>query len=148
MKEVKNYITPKKFWSSLHHVDYKFVIIPVVFVFLRIWTGIMNILYLYIKIDEKPTLHVPQELNQALLYLSVSSHKLELLIFIRFCFDCTQMHINYDHLYYYRMHGQQNKSIPSSLLYCTQWSRNRGGRGGPLAPPPNTSERGPAPRPQ
>ena len=68
MKEVKNYITPKKFWSSLHHVDYKFVIIPVVFVFLRIWTGIMNILYLYINIDE-----LPPQLNQALLYLSVSS---------------------------------------------------------------------------
>ena len=70
IKEVKNYITPKRFWSSLHHVDYKFVIIPVVFVFLRIWTGIMNILYLYIRVDEVATL--PQRLNQALLYLSVS----------------------------------------------------------------------------
>ena len=69
--EVKNYITPKRFWSSLHHVDYKFVIIPVVFVFLRIWTGIMNILYLYIQLDHEVAT-LPQRLNQALLYLSVS----------------------------------------------------------------------------
>ena len=71
MKEVKNYITPERFWSSLHHVDYKFVIIPIVFVFLRIWTGIMNILYLYIQLDG-----VPPRLNQALLYLSVSNNDL------------------------------------------------------------------------
>ena len=74
MKEVKNYITPKRFWSSLHHVDYKFVIIPVVFIFLRIWSGIMNILYLYARIET-----LPKELNQALLYLSVSHEH----------FDCT-----------------------------------------------------------
>ena len=71
MKEVKKYITPERFWSSLHHVDYKFVIIPIVFVFLRIWTGIMNILYLYIQLDG-----VPPRLNQALLYLSVSNNDL------------------------------------------------------------------------
>ena len=71
MKEVKDYITPKKFWSSLHHVDYKFLIIPVVFVFLRVWTGIMNILYLYLRLD---TAALSKELNLALLYLSVSDH--------------------------------------------------------------------------
>ena len=75
IKETKNYnITPKRFWSSLHHVDYKFVLIPVVFVFLRIWTGIMNILYLYIRVDEVATYTLPQWINQALLYLSVSEY--------------------------------------------------------------------------
>ena len=64
-----NYITAEKFWSSLSHVDYKFVIIPVVFVFLRIWTEIVNILYLYIRIDVKK---LPTQVDLALLYLSVS----------------------------------------------------------------------------
>ena len=72
IKETKDYITPKRFWSSLHHVDYKFVIIPVVFVFLRIWTSIMNILYLYVRVDEVTPHSLPQWLNQTLLYLSVS----------------------------------------------------------------------------
>lgn len=69
MKEVTNRITPKQFWSSLHHVDYKFVIIPVVFIFLRIWSAIMNILYLYARIDSDA---LSNELSLALLYLSVS----------------------------------------------------------------------------
>ena len=56
----------EKFWSSLNHVDYKFVIIPVVFVFLRIWTEIVVILYIYVKIG------LPTGANLALFYLAVS----------------------------------------------------------------------------
>ena len=70
MKEVENYISPDKFWSSLHHVDYKFLIIPVVFVFLRVWTEILSVLYDYIKL--KPE-QLPNGLNGFLFYLSVSS---------------------------------------------------------------------------
>ena len=66
---IKDYITPDKFWSSLHHVDYKFLIIPVVFVFLRVWSAILSILYDYIQLDVS---HVPKSLNMVLLYLSVS----------------------------------------------------------------------------
>ena len=70
-KEIEQYSTSsKKFWSHLHHVDYKLLLIPVVFVFLRIWSVIQSILYDYIG------LHVAQvnpHLIQALLYLSVST---------------------------------------------------------------------------
>ena len=72
MKEVKDYLaTNKRFWSSLHQMNDKFLVIPVVFIFLRVWTGIVNILYLYARLD---TAALSEELNLALLYLSVSDH--------------------------------------------------------------------------
>ena len=80
MKDVEELISPERFWSSLHHVDYKFLIIPVVFVFLRVWTIILSILYDYVQLDIK---QVPSKLNLALLYLSVSkSSKLILKIVV------------------------------------------------------------------
>ena len=68
VKEMENHFNAKRFWSSLNHVDYKFVIIPVVFVFLRIWTEIMNILFLYVQISYDT---LPESVTLALLYLSV-----------------------------------------------------------------------------
>lgn len=69
MKEVSGNSTEDKFWSSLNHVDYKFVIIPIVFVFLRIWSEIVVILYIYVKIGFKT---LSKEVNLALFYLAVS----------------------------------------------------------------------------
>ena len=68
---IKEYVTPEKFWSSLHHIDYKFLIIPVVFVFLRIWSAILGILYDYMQLEVS---QVPKSLNLALLYLSVRGY--------------------------------------------------------------------------
>ena len=77
VKVVKNYITPERFWSSLHHVDYKFLSIPVVFVFLRIWTTILSVLYDYIQLD---VARVPNSVNLALIYLSVSLYYLTFIV--------------------------------------------------------------------
>ena len=70
VRDVEELISPERFWSSLHHVDYKFLIIPVVFVFLRVWSIILSILYDYIQLDVN---QVPSNVNLALLYLSVSN---------------------------------------------------------------------------
>lgn len=48
---------------------YKFLFIPVVFVLLRLWTSILNILYVYVGLEEK---QVPFWLNETLIYLAVS----------------------------------------------------------------------------
>ena len=48
---------------------YKFLLIPVVFLVLRVWTCILIILYTYIGLSEKC---VPKWVNNTLLYLSVS----------------------------------------------------------------------------
>ena len=69
MKELEANGTEEKMWSSLNHVDYKLVIIPIVFVFLRIWSEIVIILYIYVKIGFKT---LPTEVNLALFYLAVS----------------------------------------------------------------------------
>ena len=80
MKEVESYISPDRFWSSLHHVDYKFLIIPVVFVFLRVWTEILSILYDYIKIAPE---RVPTGINLLLYYLAVSAITVCVIVKIR-----------------------------------------------------------------
>ena len=72
VKEVEEYISSKRFWSSLHHVDYKFLIIPVVFVFLRVWSIILSVLYDYLQMDVD---QVPYQFNLALLYLSVRENQ-------------------------------------------------------------------------
>ena len=70
VEEVEQHITSKKFWSYLHHVDYKFLFIPIVFIFLRIWSVIQAFIFDYaqLHVDE-----VNPRFTQALFYLSVRS---------------------------------------------------------------------------
>ena len=68
VRDVEEYKSPRQFWSSLHHVEYKFLVIPLVFLFLRVWSLILSILYDYLELDVD---QVPSQLNLALLYLSV-----------------------------------------------------------------------------
>ena len=68
MEEVEQHITSKKFWSYLHHVDYKFLFIPIVFIFLRIWSVIQGIIFDYAQLHVDK---VPLPVTQALFYLSV-----------------------------------------------------------------------------
>ena len=49
-------------------LDYKFVFIPVAFTVLRIWSCIMNVLYVYSDVGYK----LPKGVANALIYLSVS----------------------------------------------------------------------------
>lgn len=66
----KNHNLPEsRFWSSMNYVDYKFVLIPVIFVLLRVWTFILTVLLEYAKIDED---QIPTPVLKTLLYLSVS----------------------------------------------------------------------------
>ncbi len=60
----------KLFWQTMHNMDYKFILIPVMFIFLRIWTVILNVIEIYFKI--RPEFVVPWVMN-VLLYLSVST---------------------------------------------------------------------------
>lgn len=62
-------MTARKFWASMNFVDYKFILIPVLFVLLRMWTCILTILTEYANIDlvmEAPVI------NTILEYLTVS----------------------------------------------------------------------------
>ena len=50
----------------MHNIDYKFILIPVMFIFLRIWSLIINILLDYCRVQ------VPETALKALLYMAVS----------------------------------------------------------------------------
>ena len=58
-----------KYTAMLHSIDYKFTIIPAVFVGLRIWSCILGILYDYAQLTDQQT---PHWLSVLLLYLAVS----------------------------------------------------------------------------
>ncbi len=56
-----------KFWEAVHILDYNFLLIPVVFTLLRIWTSIMDIMFVYVRVQ-----YSPLWLNITFVYLSVS----------------------------------------------------------------------------
>lgn len=55
----------------MNSVDYKFILIPVIFVLLRMWSCIVNILFVYVNLKESDLNYY---IIQILLYLSVSVH--------------------------------------------------------------------------
>ncbi len=57
----------------MNSVDYKFILIPVIFVLLRMWSCIVNILFVYVNLKESD-LNYYSYIIQILLYLSVSVH--------------------------------------------------------------------------
>jgi len=62
-------ISSKKFWSNMNHIDYKFIFIPVIFVLLRMWGLILDILYVYFGLRDND---LPTSIDKILNYLSVS----------------------------------------------------------------------------
>ena len=54
----------------MKNVEYKFIMIPLVFILLRVWTCIIGILLIYVGLEEDD---FPSWLATTLLYLSVSS---------------------------------------------------------------------------
>lgn len=52
----------------MNFVDYKFILIPIIFVLLRMWSCIVTIILEYANIKEK---NVPQVVVQILIYLAV-----------------------------------------------------------------------------
>ena len=40
----------KGFWEAMHRIDYKFILIPVFFLVLRIWSFVVDLLMVYIHI--------------------------------------------------------------------------------------------------
>ena len=67
-KRTKKFISERRFWQAVNMLDYKFVFIPVAFIVLRIWSCIMNVLYVYSDVGYK----LPKGVGSALIYLSVS----------------------------------------------------------------------------
>lgn len=61
---------PKRYWEAVvNKVDYKFLLIPIVFVLLRIWTIIVNIVYIYAQVEPSD---LPTWLDKTLVYMAVS----------------------------------------------------------------------------
>lgn len=56
-----------EFRFALHSIDYKFLLIPLIFIFLRLWSFIEDVLYVYIGVH-----HVPEALAVLLTLLGVS----------------------------------------------------------------------------
>lgn len=67
-KRTKKFVSERRFWQAVNMLDYKFVFIPVAFTVLRIWSCIMNVLYVYSDVGYK----LPKGVANALIYLSVS----------------------------------------------------------------------------
>ena len=64
--ELKDDADAMEYWQAMYNIDYKFIAIPLMFIFLRIWTVILNILIIYIQITVSPVI------LKALLYMGVS----------------------------------------------------------------------------
>ena len=68
-KKTSQFVTQKKFWDSVHMMDYKFMLIPVFFILLRIWSCISDVM-MFADIDVD---NIPSGVTLALLILSVST---------------------------------------------------------------------------
>ena len=67
IKVTKKYASEKQMWTALHNVDYKFLLIPIIFISLRIWTCFTLWItdYAGVRVDDEWYI-------QVLFYLSVS----------------------------------------------------------------------------
>ncbi|XP_011404330.1 PREDICTED: probable G-protein coupled receptor 157 [Amphimedon queenslandica] len=55
-KKTSQFVTQKKFWDSVHNMDYKFMLIPVFFILLRIWSCISDIMmFADVDMDDIPS---------------------------------------------------------------------------------------------
>ncbi len=69
LKKSQPYFNSERYHQALHSVDYKFLLIPVAFVILRIWTCICGVLFIYSDVEFKD---VPKWLGVLLINFSVS----------------------------------------------------------------------------
>ena len=60
------FMSSEKFWSVLHSLDYKLLLIPAMFLLLRVWTCLNGIFVVYL--NHSP----PQCISDILVYLAVS----------------------------------------------------------------------------
>ena len=67
--DAQRYVTKQRFWDAVHTMEYKLILIPLAFLLLRIWSCIINIVYVYVGLKVHA---VPHQLTLALIYLSVS----------------------------------------------------------------------------
>ena len=56
-----------RFWEAVHILDYNFLLIPVVFTLLRMWTCIVDLVFVYIHVQQSPPW-----VNLTFVYLAVS----------------------------------------------------------------------------
>ena len=64
----RKYVPEQKFSQAAQLLDYKFMRNLMVFVLLKIWSRIIDIIFFYAKIDMS---RVPASVSMALIYLSV-----------------------------------------------------------------------------
>jgi hypothetical protein len=50
LADSRNFPSKEHIWMALHNVDYKLILIPVTFIFLRIWTCIIAATFVYSRI--------------------------------------------------------------------------------------------------
>ena len=68
-EQLKHSVPKERLKSALQAVDTKFTLIPVIFLWLRIWTVVLTVIYDYAQIPDKS---IPQGVAETLIYLSVS----------------------------------------------------------------------------
>ena len=77
-------IPKDKLWTAVHNVDFKFILVPITFIFLRIWTCILTVVLVYIGLPFiGKASHSADGLIIALISLAVSEN------FIRYYFTVT-----------------------------------------------------------
>ena len=69
LKKSKSFCSSKRFWQALQNIDYKFLMIPVAFIVLRVWTCIASILFDYMGWNP---LDLHKAFSLTLIILSVS----------------------------------------------------------------------------
>ena len=57
------FISSLRFWTAFQNVDYKFLLIPVAFILLRVWSCLMTIIVIYCDCKESVNYHVLISLN-------------------------------------------------------------------------------------
>lgn len=70
LKDAIQMVGSKRYWKqALQFLDAKFLLIPIMFILLRMWTCILSIMFIYVQVLPG---QVPSEISQPLIYLSVS----------------------------------------------------------------------------
>lgn len=75
--EEEDDISARGFWQAMDNIDYKFILIPLMFILLRIWSIIIHILLVYIQL---PPESVPSWILQTLVYFSVSYSPMQAMV--------------------------------------------------------------------
>ena len=69
LKDVEHFYNSDRIWHALHNIDYKFLLIPIAFILLRIWSLVVDVTLIYVGV---PVEQIPKTVAIIFVYLSVS----------------------------------------------------------------------------